>query len=400
MKIGNEKRGPGIFIRGKPSRKKNPISTLLLLAGFLFIVQTFNLLGQEPVDVSGLSGQELYLKACARCHGTDGRGETQSLVGFDVPLPDFTDCDFVSREADGDWLAIASLGGPIRGFSEIMPAFGKALSEEDLLKIIRYIRSFCANNNWPRGELNLPRALVTEKAFPEDEAILTWGADGDFETWWGKMIYEQRFGAKNQWELIFPFAWQEMYLSSLGDNAPQKDWRASLGDFALAIKRVLFHHLPRGYILSLGGEVVFPTGDDELGMGKGTFVIEPFLAYGQLLPAEFFLQSQVGFEFPLKQDRAENELFFRLAIGRSFNASLGSRTWSPMIEILGKKELVSGEELILDLLPEVQVTLNQRQHVMLNFGVRFPLTQTRGRDTQFLVYILWDWFDGGLFEGW
>lgn len=400
MNIPNENRRRGIFIRRKTNRKKSHLPPLLLIAGFLFITQTFSLLGQEPKSVSKLSGQELYLMACARCHGTDGRGETQSLVGFDVALPDFSDCDFISREADGDWLAIASLGGPIRGFSEIMPAFGKALPEEDLLKIIKYIRSFCSDKNWPRGELNLPRAFVTEKAFPEDEAILTWSVDGDLEAWQGKIIYEQRFGPRNQWELIFPFAWQEIYLLPQEGKPPQKDWRASLGDFALALKRVLFHQLSRRYILSIGGEIVFPTGDDEVGLGKGTFVFEPFLAYGQLLPADFFLQSQVGFEFPLKQDRAENELFFRLAIGRSFNFSLGSRTWSPMIEILGKKEFVSGEKLVLDILPEIQVTLNQRQHIMLNFGVRFPLTQTKGRDTQFLVYILWDWFDGGLFEGW
>jgi hypothetical protein len=35
------------------------------------------------------------------------------------------------------------------------------------------VRTFCASDAWPRGELNLPRALVTEKAFPEDEAVLT-----------------------------------------------------------------------------------------------------------------------------------------------------------------------------------------------------------------------------------
>jgi hypothetical protein len=48
----------------------------------------------------------------------------------------------------------------------------------------------------------------------------------------------------------------------------------------------------------------------------------------------------------------------------------------------------------------MQVTLNQRQHIMANVGVRFPMTETEGRDPQILAYILWDWFDGGFFEGW
>ena len=53
-----------------------------------------------------------------------------------------------------------------------------------------------------------------------------------------------------------------------------------------------------------------------------------------------------------------------------------------------------------DLLPEVQVTLNRRQHIMINMGVRIPLNDREGRSPQVLTYFLWDWFDGGLFEGW
>jgi hypothetical protein len=37
---------------------------------------------------------------------------------------------------------------------------------------------------------------------------------------------------------------------------------------------------------------------------------------------------------------------------------------------------------------------------MLNFGVRTPVTDTAERDTKVIVYLLWDWFDGGLTEGW
>jgi hypothetical protein len=37
---------------------------------------------------------------------------------------------------------------------------------------------------------------------------------------------------------------------------------------------------------------------------------------------------------------------------------------------------------------------------MANVGVRFPLTETEGRDPQVVFLLLWDWFDGGLLEGW
>jgi hypothetical protein len=47
---------------------------------------------------------ELYNVACAACHGTDSRGTTPTLPGFDTPVPDFTDCAFstVGRCATGN----------------------------------------------------------------------------------------------------------------------------------------------------------------------------------------------------------------------------------------------------------------------------------------------------------
>ena len=38
--------------------------------------------------------------------------------------------------------------------------------------------------------------------------------------------------------------------------------------------------------------------------------------------------------------------------------------------------------------------------LLANVGVRFPLTQTEGRNPRVEFLLLWDWFDGGLFEGW
>jgi hypothetical protein len=115
----------------------------------------------------------VYTATCAACHGDDGRGRSSSELGFDVALPDFTDCDFAVREPNSDWYAIAHRGGPIRGFNRLMPAFGEALSAAELEAALVRIRQFCTDARWPRGELNLPRALFTEKAYPEDEAVIT-----------------------------------------------------------------------------------------------------------------------------------------------------------------------------------------------------------------------------------
>ena len=51
-------------------------------------------------------------------------------------------------------------------------------------------------------------------------------------------------------------------------------------------------------------------------------------------------------------------------------------------------------------MPQVQITLSKRQHVIVNGGVRIPLNMRAERDAQVIAYFLWDWFDGGLWDGW
>ena len=33
-------------------------------------------------------------------------------------------------------------------------------------------------------------------------------------------------------------------------------------------------------------------------------------------------------------------------------------------------------------------------------GVPIPVNHTDGRDVEFMMYLLWDWFDGGFTKGW
>jgi len=368
-------------------------------AGFMFLLPLIGMsAGQESGQNTFKTGKEIYLAACVNCHGPDGKGMPQSLVGFDLPIPDFTDCDFTAREPDADWWTIAHQGGPVRGFSELMSAFGMVLREEEIEQAIVYIRTFCTNHDWPRGELNLPRPLITEKAYPEDEAVFNAFFNEGGDSIGGKFVYEQRFGARNQFEFVFPFGWSKAPVSA--DSGAATNWTSNLGDIAVAVKRAFYHSLKHGSIFSATAEVILPTGDEANGFGKGTFVFEPFITYGQILRSDFFLHAQTGFEFPFSKDKAESEMFFRLALGRSFTSGRWGRTWSPMIELLASRELVSGESISWDVVPQVQVTLNKRQHIMLNCGVRIPVNKTAERDWQVMLYLLWDWFDGGFFEGW
>src|SRR5688572_12095250 len=184
------------------------------------------------------TGEELFRFACAACHGADGAGMPQSQVGFDDPLPDFTECSFNTPEAAADWFAVAHQGGPVRAFSRRMPAFGDALTTAEIERTVGYVRSLCDDPAWPRGDLNFPRALVTEKAFPENEALFTTTIQtGDSREFTNEVIYEQRFGARNQFEVAVPLAMQ----ASEGEQ-----WFRGVGAIAVAVKRVLFHSMNTG----------------------------------------------------------------------------------------------------------------------------------------------------------
>ena len=65
-----------------------------------------------PAPAAG--GAQIFQQACTACHGSDGKGAPRALVGFDLPLPDFTDCNAYAREPNTDWLAVILRGGPAR----------------------------------------------------------------------------------------------------------------------------------------------------------------------------------------------------------------------------------------------------------------------------------------------
>ena len=71
-----------------------------------------------------------------------------------------------------------------------------------------------------------------------------------------------------------------------------------------------------------------------------------------------------------------------------------------MIEAQVKRDLEAGAPTRLDLIPQLQLSLNTRQHVLANIGLLVPATHRSGRSVRLLVYLLLDWFDGGFFEGW
>jgi hypothetical protein len=150
----------------------------------------------------------------------------------------------------------------------------------------------------------------------------------------------------------------------------------------------------------LQGSVLVPSGSVKRGFGSGTTTFETFAAFDQVFRNTFF-QTQLGADLPRHTNIAPQSIFFYSSIGQSFapNHGLG-RLWSPMVEFLANRDLVDNAKTNWDILPQLQVTISRRQHVRGDFGVRVPVNNTQGRPIQLMLYLLWDWQDGKLNEGW
>lgn len=339
---------------------------------------------------------KVYTAACAACHGHDGTGLPASRVGFDTPLPDFTDCFFATREPDPDWFAVAHQGGPVRGFGHLMPAFGQALEDGQIEMAVQHIRSFCPDEAWPSGDLNQARPMFTEKAYVEDEMVFTVGTAVERPyAVTGELVWEQRFGQRSQIELVVPFGAVDMPASEEDGGG----WGGGLGDVAFGVKSVVLGALSTGTILSGLVELVLPTGMEEEGVGGGAFVFEPALLFGQSLGPAGFIHLQAGAEIPFEKE-GTNEVFWRAVYGYTFSQGRFGRAWTPMVEVLGSVDIEDGAEPHWDIVPQLQVALNTRQHVMLGLATRIPLEQGNDRPVGIWVYLLWEWFDGGFGEGW
>jgi mono/diheme cytochrome c family protein len=375
---------------------RNPISPARASALLIIIASTqlifSQTIKQRSHDVK--NGERLYKSGCIACHGNNGQGAPETLTEFKRPdtFPDFSSCSGTTPEPNSAWKDVILHGGPARGFSQIMPSFSDLLTSDEIDDVIAYLRTLCRNKRWARGELNLPRALVTEKAFPEDELVIstavnTTGAPGNTTD----IIHEQRFGVHNQIEVDVPIAFQNQ----------SHTWYGGVGDATIGIKREMFSSLRTGSILSLFGGVIVPSGNRRRGLGTGTTTFETFAAFDQLFPTNTFLQFQAGANLPRHTDIAPQTVYWRAALGQAIAGNHGlGRLWSPMVEFLADRDLTTGAKTNWNVLPEMQLTISRRQHIRANLGFSQPFTNTRGRQSQIVFYLLWDWFDGKLTEGW
>jgi mono/diheme cytochrome c family protein len=362
--------GTEIVIR-QPSRWR-----LTRLAAALLVASA---LPRDPAGAA-LSAPEVYTEACAGCHGRDGRGAPEGS-GITVPLPDFTDCVTATGETTANWAGLIRYGGRFLGLSDEMPAFGGALDDGEIRAVIDYVRGFCRNPRYPLGDMNYPRPLFVEKAFPEDEAVFSneYAAarhqrSADWET-----AIEKRIGSRGQLEASLPGAVVD----------PDAGGRvAGVGDLGVSYKQALLADQRLGTIVSARLGLALPTGNRRHGVGAGTTVVSPQILSGHAL-GPLVLQTEIAAELPADSGR---QMLYGLALQYRSGPY--------------KKNIVAGFELqqtqAIDgavhggtvLGPTLYLPLSRRGHVAMSLGTQLPVAGTRPYNWLVGSFLLWDFADG------
>jgi len=88
--------------------------------------------------------EKLFKFYCAQCHGLTGDGKGINVTeDFPVTPRAFNNADQMNKLTDADLRNVIHEGGPIAGKSEMMPPWGKTLSDEDINALIKKLRDLC-----------------------------------------------------------------------------------------------------------------------------------------------------------------------------------------------------------------------------------------------------------------
>ena len=325
---------------------------------------------------------------CARCHAVDGSGNVSEPTVSVKPM-DFTDCSLTTPEPDVDWERAIAKGGPGVGLSSQMPGFEDSLSPEQIRGFVSHMRTFCAESRWPSGNLNFPRPILTEKAFPENEFLMlpvvshrkeNGGIPAETSFEW-LSVYERRIGRRSMYEVGIPVVGRQTSALSIPSAGfvNTKSSAVGFGDIELAFKYTLIASEPA--ILAAGIEAAIPVGSDSNGFGHGTVVWEPFLAMGTTLGSWYF-QAQTKYEIPVDRAKADRAFVYNLYLGH--DTSLAPDTWTLGVEL-------NGENHELAVTPQIRKGLTRTGALAAAVGVMIPVTEREEQTTRLVGYLLWEY---------
>tara|TARA_R110002096_G_scaffold5175_1_gene24182 strand:+ start:1709 stop:2074 length:366 start_codon:yes stop_codon:yes gene_type:complete len=96
-------------------------------------------------EPSAAEGKTLYRIYCTQCHGIEGDGYGINVEDMEVLPRDHTDAKEMLTRTDQDLFKAIKHGGKAIDKSVLMPNWDANFSDEQIMSLVRYLRSVCCN---------------------------------------------------------------------------------------------------------------------------------------------------------------------------------------------------------------------------------------------------------------
>ena len=97
----------------------------------------------HPSVLSADTAASNFKELCAKCHGPTGKGNGPEAKTLNPKPADYTNCKKMAADSDATLFKIIKGGGQGAGKSKDMPAWGEALTDQEIHDLVAYVRSFC-----------------------------------------------------------------------------------------------------------------------------------------------------------------------------------------------------------------------------------------------------------------
>jgi len=114
-----------------------------MITSTLIVIFVLGMLAGPAFAADVQAGMQYANQHCAKCHGTDGKGNGPALavIGVTTPLVDWSNKTAMSKLSDSYVTEIIEKGGAAVGKSSHMPAYGDQLSSDQIADLLAYIHS-------------------------------------------------------------------------------------------------------------------------------------------------------------------------------------------------------------------------------------------------------------------
>ncbi len=358
-----------------------------------YLMMGFNISAVQAAEK--VLAKQIYQNNCASCHGAAGKPDPENPMFKQLGIlpANFTDSLFSSREPAKDWFLVVKEGGAAKGFSNMMPAFKEVLSDIQIKKVISYIKTLAGKHEYPSGDMNFILPIRTKKAFPEDEVVWKLRFQDDANN-------SNRDQIRNVIEIekrIFKRTQLSLELSHKIDDGVDNG-HGNFDQIEPGIKHVIYENPSQQVITSVGALLAIKTEESN---SSNEFI--PYIAAAKRLTDTLTVQGTARSTLPLEKFSDGN---VELSSVIHWSPSPWPRSLHPGMEVVASFPIDRGTGITrksfsqLSLIPQAQISLNKRGNILLNFGTEIPLNDTNRYDYRGYVYLVWDFADGGLLDGW